>query len=129
MYSHSMPTDEGVATDAATKLEIRRRAMSKNAWRLLPLLTQARIVDRSGKAIFNLACACVFGAAGLALSTMTGSFIWEIVGISAAVVAVSSARAIFWTIPTRFLTGIAAAGGLAFSNSIGTLSGFAGPIS
>ncbi|HEY0911374.1 MAG TPA: MFS transporter, partial [Bradyrhizobium sp.] len=29
--------------------------------------------------------------------------------------------------PTRFLTGVAAAGGLAFINSIGTVGGFAGP--
>ena len=37
------------------------------------------------------------------------------------------ARAIFWTIPPRFLTGMAAAGGLAFINSIGTTGGFVGP--
>ena len=36
-------------------------------------------------------------------------------------------RAIFWTIPTRFLTGVAAAGGLAFINSIATTGGFFGP--
>jgi len=40
---------------------------------------------------------------------------------------VTAARAIFWTIPTRFLTGVAAAGGLAFINSIGTVGGFVGP--
>jgi ACS family tartrate transporter-like MFS transporter len=34
---------------------------------------------------------------------------------------------VLWTIPTRFLTGIAAAGGLAFINSIGTFGGFVGP--
>ena len=39
----------------------------------------------------------------------------------------TAARAVFWTIPTRFLTGVAAAGGLAFINTIGTLGGFAGP--
>jgi nitrate/nitrite transporter NarK len=84
-------------------------------------------VDRGGKTILNLALACVFGAAGLALSTVVDGFAWELAGLSIAVVAVSSARAIFWTIPTRFLTGVAAAGGLAFINSIGTLGGFAGP--
>ena len=40
---------------------------------------------------------------------------------------ITSARAIFWTIPTRFLTGLAAAGGLAFINSVATLGGFVGP--
>jgi MFS family permease len=33
----------------------------------------------------------------------------------------------FWTLPTGFLTGSAAAGGIAFTNSIGALGGFVGP--
>jgi nitrate/nitrite transporter NarK len=51
------------------------------------------------------------------------SLFWIIVALSG----ITSARAIFWTIPTRFLTGLAAAGGLAFINSIATLGGFVGP--
>jgi nitrate/nitrite transporter NarK len=34
---------------------------------------------------------------------------------------------IFWTIPLRFLTGIAAAGAMAFISSISLLGGFVGP--
>jgi nitrate/nitrite transporter NarK len=33
----------------------------------------------------------------------------------------------FWTLPTGFLTGPAAAAGIALINSIGNLGGFAGP--
>jgi MFS transporter, ACS family, tartrate transporter len=33
----------------------------------------------------------------------------------------------FWTLPTAFLTGSAAAGGIALINSIGNLGGFVGP--
>lgn len=87
----------------------------------------ARVVDRTGKKILNLLLACLLGAIGLALSTQATGLAFELFGISIAVLAVSSARAIFWTIPTRFLTGVAAAGGLAFINSIGTLGGFVGP--
>jgi MFS transporter, ACS family, tartrate transporter len=50
-----------------------------------------------------------------------------LIGFSVALIGVSAARAVFWTLPTRFLTGVAAAGGLAFINSIGTVGGFAGP--
>ena len=32
-----------------------------------------------------------------------------------------------WTLPTAFLTGTAAAGGIALINSIGNIGGFAGP--
>jgi nitrate/nitrite transporter NarK len=34
---------------------------------------------------------------------------------------------IFWTLPTAFLSGAAAAAGIAVINSIGNLAGFAGP--
>ncbi len=91
------------------------------------MLVWARAVDRSGRKIFHLCSACLLGGLGLALSAVAHGVVPEMIGLTLAVVAVSSARAIFWTIPTRFLTGVAAAGGLAFINSIGTLGGFAGP--
>jgi hypothetical protein len=34
---------------------------------------------------------------------------------------------LFWTLPTAFLSGAAAAGGIAIINSIGNLAGFVGP--
>ncbi len=50
-----------------------------------------------------------------------------LIGLTIGLLGVSSARAIFWSIPTRFLTGVAAAGGLAFINSVGTAGAFVGP--
>ncbi len=58
---------------------------------------------------------------------MSGSLLPALFGLTLALIGVTAARAIFWTIPTRFLTGVAAAGGLAFINMIGTVGGFAGP--
>ncbi|KAF7961505.1 hypothetical protein AWV80_32595 [Cupriavidus sp. UYMU48A] len=49
------------------------------------------------------------------------------VGITLALIGTISARTIFYTLPARFLSGQAAAGGLALINSIGALGGFAGP--
>ena len=40
---------------------------------------------------------------------------------------VYASSATFWTLPTGFLTGSAAAGGIALMNSIGNLGGFVGP--
>ncbi|RAR55372.1 sugar phosphate permease [Paraburkholderia unamae] len=91
------------------------------------MLLWARAVDRRGRRVFHLVATCLSGGLGLVLSALSQGIVVELAGLTLAVVAVSSARAIFWTIPTRFLTGIAAAGGLAFINSIGTLGGFAGP--
>jgi ACS family tartrate transporter-like MFS transporter len=43
------------------------------------------------------------------------------------VIAALATNPIFWTLPTGFLTGSAAAGGIALINSIGNLGGFVGP--
>jgi MFS transporter, ACS family, tartrate transporter len=91
------------------------------------MILWARYVDQKGRRIVNLAIACLLGGAGLVAPILSGSLAIGLIGFSAALVGVTAARAIFWTIPTRFLTGVAAAGGLAFINSIGTVGGFVGP--
>jgi MFS transporter, ACS family, tartrate transporter len=91
------------------------------------MIVWAGRVDRSGRKIVNLTIACFTAAAGLALSAMQGSLVLSLIGMTVALVGATSARAIFWTIPTRFLTGVAAAAGLAFINSLGTVGGFVGP--
>jgi MFS transporter, ACS family, tartrate transporter len=91
------------------------------------MLLWARYVDQRGRRIANLAVACLLGGIGLLAPILSGSLAIALIGFSAALIGVTAARAIFWSIPTRFLTGVAAAGGLAFINSIGTVGGFAGP--
>jgi nitrate/nitrite transporter NarK len=71
--------------------------------------------------------ACLVATCGLVLAIVTSNVWISLSWITLALIGITSARAIFWTIPTRFLTGMAAAGGLAFINSIGTLGGFVGP--
>ena len=85
-------------------------------------------IDRTGKKVANLAIACFLGAIGLVASVLlAGSLLVALAGLTVALVGVTSARAIFWNVPTRFLTGIGAAGGLAFINTIGVFGGFVGP--
>jgi hypothetical protein len=91
------------------------------------MIVWARYVDEKGRRIINLAIACFLGGVGLLLPIISGSLLLAVIGFSLALVGVTAARAIFWTIPTRFLTGVAAAGGLAFINSIATVGGFVGP--
>ena len=49
------------------------------------------------------------------------------VAITVYAMGVYAALPTFWTLPTAFLTGSAAAGGIALINSIGNLGGFVGP--
>src|SRR5215470_2906683 len=84
-------------------------------------------VDRAGKKIGNLTVALGIGMIGLAASVTGGDLFWGLTAMTVALVGITSARAIFWPIPARFLSGVGAAAGLAFINSIGTIGGFAGP--
>jgi MFS transporter, ACS family, tartrate transporter len=91
------------------------------------MILWARYVDEKGRRIANLALACLLGALGLLAPILSHSLVSAVIGFSLALIGVTAARAIFWTIPTRFLTGVAAAGGIAFINSIATVGGFVGP--
>ncbi len=93
----------------------------------LGMLLWARRADRNARQVRDLTLACLLAAAGLAASVLFSGLAPRLVALTIALIGVSSARAVFWTIPPRFLAGTAAAGGLAFINSIGTLGGFFGP--
>ena len=84
-------------------------------------------MDRTGRKIGPLTLTCFLAAVGLVVSITPGSFLIAMGGLTLGLIGVTAARAVFWTIPTRFLTGVAAAGGLAFINMIGTTGGFFGP--
>ena len=93
------------------------------------MIVWAGRVDRRGNKVGNLAAACALAAVGFFGSiAFSGTSLWlSVFWIMIAVSGVNAARALFWTIPPRFLSGMAAAGGLAFINSIGTMGGFVGP--
>ena len=91
------------------------------------MLLWARLVDRTGKKIFNMTMALALGAAGLAGYLLSGSLLFSLIDLTLALVGITAARGIFWAIPPRMLTGAGAAGGIAFINSIGTFGGFVGP--
>jgi len=93
----------------------------------IAMLVWAGMVDRSGKRVGNLVLTCGLATLGLVLSVVFGAFWLSFFWLTVALVGITAARAVFWAVPARFLTGVAAAGGLAFINSIGTLGGFVGP--
>ncbi len=94
---------------------------------ILGLVLWSRLVDRRGRPILNLILACGLGGLALAVSTQFDSLVALLVMLSASLIGITSARAIFFTIPSRFLAGQAAAGGLALINCVGAFGGFVGP--
>ena len=94
----------------------------------LTMILWANHVDRGGNKVTNLALSCVLGGVGLIGAVMTSNFWLSLAFLTLSLSGINAARGIFFTIPMRFLTGMALAGGLAFINSIGTSGGFVGPI-
>jgi len=69
----------------------------------------------------------VMAAVALAVSTQLDAPLLKMTALVVAVSSILSFQSTFWAIPSGFLTGSAAAGGLALIVSIGNLGGFAGP--
>ncbi len=108
-------------------LEIGFLSSASYAVASVTMILWAGHVDRGGNKVTNLALSCLVGAIGLACAVVSTNF-WVSFGwLTVSLAGINAARGIFFTIPMRFLTGIALAGGLAFINSIGTAGGFVGP--
>ncbi len=92
------------------------------------MLLWAAYVDRAGRRVDNMTIAWALGAVGLGGALLLPGHLWLTVPcLTVALMGVTAGRSVFWTIPPRFLTGAAAAGGLAFISTIGTTGGFVGP--
>jgi nitrate/nitrite transporter NarK len=111
-----------------TSLEIGFVSSGSYVLATIAMVVWGAYVDRKGHKIANLALACVLGAIGFAGAVAFRSTFWVSVGaLTLALIGINAARGVFWSIPPRFLTGLGAAGGLAFINSVGTTGGFVGP--
>lgn len=83
--------------------------------------------DRMLERRFHLAFPLFVASAGIAASTTLDDPTMKMVALSIAGFGIFGCLPVFWTFPTAFLCGAAAAGGIALINSIGNLAGFAGP--
>jgi ACS family tartrate transporter-like MFS transporter len=83
--------------------------------------------DRSNERRWHLIAALVIACIGLAAAGMLGSSYLAVAAMSVAMVGTYGSRSVFWTLPSLFLSGTAAAGGIALVNSIGNLGGYIGP--
>jgi len=83
--------------------------------------------DRTGERLLYIAAAALIATFAFLASAYLHSP-WPIVlALSIAMVGLRSATGPFWVLPSTFLTGSAAAGGIALINSISNLSGLVGP--
>ncbi|MGE0359644.1 MAG: MFS transporter [Vicinamibacterales bacterium] len=84
--------------------------------------------DRTGERRWHVAGSALAGALGFVLAALApGSFVLSLAALSLAAMGVWGALGPFWALPTAFLTGRAAAGGVALVNSVANIGGFVGP--
>jgi MFS transporter, ACS family, tartrate transporter len=83
--------------------------------------------DRTHERKEHIGLAALVAGAGIAASTLIADPTGKMIALSCAGFGIFAALPVFWTLPTAFLSGAAAAGGIAIINSIGNLAGFVGP--
>jgi MFS transporter, ACS family, tartrate transporter len=83
--------------------------------------------DRQNERTWHVVIACLAAAAGLALAGISSTAVAVITSLVLVNVGISAAKPPLWSMPTIFLSGPAAASGIAAINSIGNLGGFVGP--
>jgi MFS transporter, ACS family, tartrate transporter len=91
------------------------------------MVAWTRHSDQTRERPWHVALPAFMGCLGLTASAYVSDPILSTIALSVALIGIYAAIATSWTLPTAFLTGTAAAGGLALINSIGNLGGFAGP--
>jgi len=83
--------------------------------------------DRVAERRWHTGIPLFIAAAGIAASTMLDDPTLKMIAFCVAGFGIFACLPVFWTLPTAFLSGTAAAAGIAVINSIGNLAGFAGP--
>lgn len=82
---------------------------------------------KTGDKVWHVAGTLFIGALGLGLSPFATDMGTALFLICLSAIGIYASMGIWWTIPTTFLTGPAAAGSVALINSCGNLGGWVGP--
>ncbi len=83
--------------------------------------------DRTGERRWHVAAPASLAAAGWVMVALAPSPWIMLLGLALASLGMKSMLPTFWTLPTSFLSGAAAAGGIALINSVANLGGLLGP--
>ena len=87
------------------------------------ILVWGTISDRMNERRWNLTAACLCMAVGLAAAAALEGSYWSVAALSVALIGLYAGNAHIFPIPSMFLTGAAAASGIAWVNSLGILAG------
>ena len=86
-----------------------------------------RLAERSGQHALIALVVLAVSAAGIAVSVNAASPLVALVALCFAAAGFIAVQPVFWSFPTAYLGGAAAAGGIALINSLGAMGGFVAP--
>jgi ACS family tartrate transporter-like MFS transporter len=94
----------------------------------IAMILWGRSSDKSGERVRHVAAAALFAAAALGVASFGPSNLIVLIALGFATIGIYAALPTFYSVPSMFLSGTAAAGGIALVNTFGTgLGGFLGP--
>jgi MFS family permease len=95
---------------------------------VVAMLLFGRSADHRAERRWHTAIPLMMGAAGLTLTVIAGrNTPAAIAALTLAAAGIMTCAPLFWSLPTAFLGGAAAAAGIAAINSVGNLAGFVSP--
>ncbi|MGW2663770.1 MFS transporter [Nocardia tengchongensis] len=124
-----MPSVVKNATHNLTSLQIGLVSAIPFVSATIGILATGRIAERTGAKLWNILIPLVISVVGFTAAVLTHSIVLTVGAICIALTGALAAQPQFWTLPTAYLTGASAAGGLAMINSVSNIGGFAGPFS
>lgn len=94
----------------------------------LAMYVAGRHSDKTGERKYHVFTGALISAAGFMASAWFANPFIALLSLTIAFSGLKASFGPFWALSTSFLSGTAAAGGIAFINSVGNLGGFAGPL-
>ena len=94
---------------------------------VVSMVLWGRHSDRKLERRWHVAIALMVAAGGIAASAGLDNPVLKMIALSIAGFGIFGCLPVIWTLPASFLSGAAAAGGIAAINSLGNLAGFFGP--
>ncbi|MBO5391977.1 MAG: MFS transporter [Pseudomonas sp.] len=118
-----------IAELLGTGIGLKVGALTSIPWiaTVIMLYLVTRHADRKGQQTRYAALMLALAAVGMVGSTLSGSLPLVILAFCVAAAGFITVQPLFWTLPTRFLGGAAAASGIAVIGALGNLGGFLAP--
>jgi MFS family permease len=123
-----LPTQIATIVGKPVGLEVGLLTAVPWTFALIVTFVLSRLADSTGQRRLIATCALAAAGVGIVLSAVIQDPLIALAALSVGAAGFISVQPVFWTLPTSFLLGAAAASGIALINSLGSLGGFLAPV-